>query len=202
MATRGIRHGRLGEGTVHLCVDMQRLFGPGYPWAVPWFERVVPKIDAICRRHPARTIFTRFVPVQHPGEGRGTWARYYERWAEVTLDRLGPDPVRLVEVLEAHVPPARVVDKHTYSPWTEQGLARCLVGAEVDTMVITGGETDVCVLATTLGAIDRGYRTILVTDALCSSFDDTHDALMELYLKRFSEQLEVVTTEELLDHWA
>jgi nicotinamidase-related amidase len=67
--------------------------------------------------------------------------------------------------------------------------------------VITGGETDICVLATVLGAIDRGFRTIIVTDAICSSADQTHDALMELYHSRFSEQVEIAEMREVLDGW-
>ena len=67
-----------------------------------------------------------------------------------------------------------------------------LRGAGIDTLVITGGETDVCVLSTMLGAIDWGFRVILVTDALCSSADETHDAMMNIYLNRFGEQVETV----------
>ena len=43
-----------------------------------------------------------------------------------------------------------------------------LDGSEVDTLVVTGGETDICVLATVLGAVDRGFRVVLVSDAICS----------------------------------
>jgi len=71
----------------------------------------------------------------------------------------------------------------------------------IDTLVVTGGETDVCVLATVLGAVDLGYRTVLVTDALCSSSDDTHDALMTLYRKRYGYQIETVTTDVALAGW-
>ena len=71
----------------------------------------------------------------------------------------------------------------------------------IDTVIITGGETDVCVLATMLGAIDWGFRIILVTDALCSSADETHDAMMNVYMNRFGEQVETVTTQTLLDSW-
>ena len=39
----------------------------------------------------------------------------------------------------------------------------------VDTLVISGSETDVCVLSTVLGAVDRGYRVVIAIDALCSS---------------------------------
>jgi nicotinamidase-related amidase len=58
-----------------------------------------------------------------------------------------------------------------------------------------------CVLATMLGAIDWGFRVILVTDALCSSADETHDAMMDIYLNRFGEQVETVTTDTLLESW-
>jgi hypothetical protein len=46
---------------------------------------------------------------------------------------------------------------------------------------VTGGETDVCVLATVLGAVDYGYRSIVLGDALCSASDADHDAMLELY---------------------
>ena len=55
---------------------------------------------------------------------------------------------------------------------------------------MTGSETDVCVLATVIGAVDHGYRVILVCDAVCSSSDEGHDALLKLYRDRYSLQIE------------
>lgn len=201
MAARGFVHGPLGDRCLHLCVDMQRLFEPGQLWAVPWLEKVLPALEALCAHRPEQTLFTRFIPAARPDEGRGAWARYYRRWAAATLQEVGVDAVRLVPALERFVPPARVLDKQVYSPWTEGQLDALLEPAGLDALIITGGETDVCVLATALGAIDRGFRVILVADALCSSSDETHDALMELYLRRFSEQIEVADTGEVLDRW-
>jgi hypothetical protein len=40
-----------------------------------------------------------------------------------------------------------------------------------------------------------------VQDALCSSADETHDAMMAVYMNRFGEQVETVTTETLLENW-
>jgi nicotinamidase-related amidase len=57
------------------------------------------------------------------------------------------------------------------------------------------------VLSTLLGAIDWVFRVILVTDALCSSSDKTHDAMMNVYMNRFGEQVETVTTSALLVNW-
>ena len=201
MAGQGLIHGPLGASALHVCVDMQRIFGPGYPWAMPWMERVTPAIERLCDRHAERTLFTRFIPAARPGDGHGTWRRYYQRWTDITLENLEADAVRLVPALERFVPPAQILDKHVYSPWTEGRLDALLSGTDVDTLVITGGETDVCVLASALGGIDRGYRVVLVGDALCSFIDETHDALMELYLTRFTEQLEVTTVDEVVETW-
>jgi nicotinamidase-related amidase len=71
----------------------------------------------------------------------------------------------------------------------------------VDTLVITGAETEVCVLSTVLGAVDLGYRLIVVADALCSVSDATHDALMLLYRERFAQQIEVASTDTILEVW-
>ena len=68
-----------------------------------------------------------------------------------------------------------------------------------DTVVVTGGETDVCALGAILGAVDLGYRTVIVADGLCSASDETHDALMTLYRSRYAQQIEVVSTDDLFD---
>jgi len=71
----------------------------------------------------------------------------------------------------------------------------------IGSLVITGAETDVCVLAAMLDAVDLGYRVVLASDALCSSSDETHDALMTLYRERFSQQIETVETATILAAW-
>ena len=53
-------------------------------------------------------------------------------------------------------------------------------------------------LATMMGGIDLGYRMILVTDAVCSGADETHDAMLRIYESRYGMQVETVTTPELL----
>ena len=66
---------------------------------------------------------------------------------------------------------------------------------------MTGSETDVCVLATVLGAVDLGYRVILIRDAVCSSSDEGHDALMTLYHQRYTEQIEVTDAATIIARW-
>lgn len=195
-----LQYGPLGDNCAHLCVDMQNLFMKT-EWHTPWLERVLPIVERIARAKPNRTVFTRFVPAERPGQGEGTWRRYWERWSSMTLGALPPGTVDLLPQLAALVPPAEVVDKRTYSPWTEPGLHDKLRARGVDTLVITGVETDVCVLGAVLGAVDLGYRVVVPTDAICSSSDETHDALLTLYRARYGQQVETVPSEEVLRNW-
>lgn len=164
-------------------------------------ERVLPVVARIAEAHPEQTVFTRFIPPRHPDELPGTWRRYYRRWAEMTLDRIDPGLLELVPPLERFVPPAVTVDKRVYSPFSEPAIWRVLRERHANALVITGAETDVCVLATVLDAVDHGFRVVLATDAICSSSDRTHDALMTLYRNRFSEQIETAAGEAIIGAW-
>jgi nicotinamidase-related amidase len=186
---------------IHLCVDMQRLYAEDTEWALPWLPRVLPQIVALCELEPKRSVFTRFVPARHPGEGQGTWRRYYNRWASMTVERIGPDMVDLVPELARFVPPAEVVDKPVYSPWLGSDLHRRLRARDCDTLVISGGETDMCVLAAVLGAVDFGYRTVLVSDAVCSASDASHDAMLDLFRRRYGQHVEIANAAEVAELW-
>jgi nicotinamidase-related amidase len=197
----GLRFGPLDNRAVHVCVDMQRLFAEDTPWRTPWMRRVLPNVVALAAAQPERLCFTRFVPLAEPGEGTGTWRRYYERWSDVTLRTIDPALVDLVPELQRFSPPAPLFDKHVYSPWWSTPLHETLRRAEVSTVIVSGGETEVCVLATILGAIDLGYRVVVATDALCSSADETHDAMLAIYHSRYGMQVETAACEEILDAW-
>ena len=197
-----LRWGPIGASAVHLCVDMQNLFAEATPWHTPWMNRVLPVVATVAERHAERTVFTRFIPPQRPEEMNGMWRRYYENWRDLTRERLDPKMIELVPALARLAPPATVLDKFHYSPFFQTELARFLVDRGVDTLVVTGAETDVCVLAAVMDAVDYGFRVIVVRDALCSGSDETHDALMTLYLKRFGQQIEVAEAETVLANWS
>ena len=137
--------------------------------------------------------------------------KVFRRWAWGLAALLGPvsrdDPFRglagrgLLPELERHAPPAQVVDKPVYSPWPATDLHRRLQAQGGDSVVVTGGETDMCVLATVLGAVDLGYRVVLLRDAVCSASDAGHDATLRLFETRFGAQVEIATTEGALLAW-
>lgn len=190
------------DGTTrHLCIDMQRLFAEATPWQVPWLPRVLPCVHEIASRHASSTIFTRFIPPRSAGEAVGAWRDYYEAWPDLTRQALAPELLELVSPLRALVPPAYQLDKSANSAFSHPGLADALHRRGVTTLVVTGGETDICVLATVMAAADYGFRVVLPTDALCSASDTTHDALLKLYRERFSQQIVATTTEDVLRRW-
>ena len=191
----------LSPATLHLCIDMQRLFSTQGPWPTPWMERVLPVVAEIAERAPDRTVFTRFIPPYRPEDMPGTWRGYYERWREATRERLDPRFLELMPPLQRLVPPAIVLDKPVYSAFAGHKL-RDLVGERgIDTLLITGSETDMCVLATVLGAVDLGLRVVIVTDGVCSSSDEGHDSLLTLYSKRFRHQIETIDSEHVFAQW-
>jgi nicotinamidase-related amidase len=104
-----------------------------------------------------------------------------------------------VPELSPYAPPATVIDKPTYSAFFGSALAAHLSQNHVSTVVVTGAETDVCVLSTVLDAVNRGLRVILVEDAVCSSSDAGHDALMAMYRMRFQNQIDLIGAEALID---
>jgi nicotinamidase-related amidase len=192
----------LTERSVHLCIDMQRLFTAEGPWPTPWMERVLPTVVRIAERFPERTVFTRFLPPLQPDDMPGAWKRYYRKWRDTTRDRLDPRLVELVPELARLVPQAQVIDKTRYSAFALTTLAAHLQERGADALVITGSETDVCVLATVLSAVDRGYRVVLVTDGVCSVSDAGHDCLLTIYRGRYSEQIEAADSKAVLAAWS
>jgi len=197
----GLTYGPLTERSVHLCIDMQRIFAEATPWHTPWLARVLPVVEEIAACHAERTVFTRFIPPPRPDDMPGSWQRYYRRWRAMTRERLDAVLLDLVPSLARYAPPAAVIDKHVYSPFVEPPLLDHLRQRGADALVVSGAETDVCVLAAVLGAIDFGYRVVIAEDAVCSSADSTHDALLTLYRQRFSEQIEIAETETILANW-
>ena len=197
----GALKGPIGRSARHLCIDMQLLFSRQGPWPAPWMERVLPIVLRLVERAPERTVFTRFITPSTAAQAGGTWRSYYRKWAEVTRQHLDPSMLELLPELRGFIPPATVIDKMVYSAFADSRLHAILLAANTDTLIVTGSETDVCVLSSVLSAVDLGYRVILARDAVCSSSDDAHDALLMLYRRRFEVQIELAEAQEILDAW-
>jgi nicotinamidase-related amidase len=118
-------------------------------------------------------------------------------WFMPWLDRVLPNVVAIA----GRAPERPVPSTRRFTPLSPIRLAPALRRKGIGTLIVTGGETDVCVVSTVMAAVDLGFRVVLPVDALCSARDETHDALMTLYRERFTNQVETTSTERVLCDW-
>jgi nicotinamidase-related amidase len=190
--------GPLPRTTVHMAIDMQRVFAETTAWHMPSFHSIVPNVANIAKALPARNFFTRFV-VPHTAEhAHGQWRTYYRRWTEFTGAVMAADLVEIVDSLAPYATPETLIDKLTYSVFEAPDCVSRLDALDTTTIIFTGVETDVCVLASLLTAVDRGYRVIAVSDALGSSSAEGHHATLTHVLTRLPDQVEIVDTAMVL----
>jgi nicotinamidase-related amidase len=191
------------DGPLLLVVgDMQRLFGETTPWQAPRFGAILPTVERLVAARPADTVFTRFLTPSTPEAATGRWRDYYRRWSAVTLREMDAAMLELAPPLSRFVPPAEICDKTTYSAFESEAFRQAVARRRPRALALCGTETDVCVLATALAAIDRGLGVILIEDALTSSSDSAHGAVLEALAPRLPEQIERTTAAALLARWA
>ena len=191
----------LARSCLHVAVDMQRLFAEPTAWHTPGLADILPQVARLARHRPRRTVFTRFICAERPEDAAGAWRGYYERWRSVTLTEMGRRPLELVDPLREFVPPARVCDKSTHSAFNSGDFRDVAERSGAEVLVLTGVETDVCVLGTALDAIDEGLYVVVVSDAVASSVPECHGVTIESLLPRFDEQAVIATTAEVLASW-
>jgi nicotinamidase-related amidase len=89
------------------------------------------------------------------------------------------------------------IPKFRWSAFHQTYLDLALRSRGIDTLIVSGGSTDVGIVATLMSARDLDYHTIVVNDACGTSHDQrAHDMLMELIFPRMSR---VRMTDQVLD---
>ncbi|HXF71188.1 MAG TPA: isochorismatase family cysteine hydrolase [Actinomycetota bacterium] len=89
-----------------------------------------------------------------------------------------------------------VLPKRTYSAFHETGLDPLLRAHGVDTLVLAGQHTNICIRHTTADAFFRGYRVIVPEDAVEAMSEEDHEGGLR-YLETIYKA-EVVHAKELL----
>jgi nicotinamidase-related amidase len=191
--------GPIPESALHIVVDMQELFRSHPDWGTQALTRIIPPIQRLLSAHPGNAYFSRFIPAQHADHASGAWQRYYRRWSSVTLDKL--DAVQVDVVHELRPWAKRVADKPGYSALANPELRQAALSTSDHCVILTGVETDVCVLATAMDAMDAGLRVVLAIDALASSSDVCHAKALDILHDRFDDQIEVATVDQILAVW-
>ena len=73
-----------------------------------------------------------------------------------------------------------VIDKPGYSAFAHTDLDHRLRVRGIDTLLLSGITTEVCVSSTLRDAVDRGYQCITIEDACASGSRDLHDAALRM----------------------
>ena len=191
----------LGPRTLHVVIDMQRVFAEATEWRVPAIAEVVPPILAMARAHPGQTVFTRFMTPASVESASGDWRRFYARWPSVVRNRMDAAMLDLMAPFPSLVPPAEVCDKTTFSAFASADFVASIARRGAQTLILSGVETDVCVLATALDAVDRGLHVVLATDALTSWSTAGHRAALEAIYPRFDQQIDITTVADIMTAW-
>jgi nicotinamidase-related amidase len=93
------------------------------------------------------------------------------------------------EIIETLSPlPAEIViDKNCSSPFNGTGIDQILRNLELETLVLTGTATDMCVETTARDAADRGYNVIVVDDATATFFAKHHVAALSALARVYAQ---------------
>lgn len=80
-----------------------------------------------------------------------------------------------------------VLDKNTSSAFNSTGIEWLLRNMEVETLVLAGVATDMCVETTARDAADRGFNVIVVEDATATFFEHHHRAALSGFARVFGQ---------------
>lgn len=99
------------------------------------------------------------------------------------IDQLAPQPGDLV------------IDKNASSAFNGSAIDQLLRNMGVETLVVTGMATDMCVETTSRDAADRGYNVVVVEDATATFVEEHHRAALSSLARVFAK---VWDTEEVI----
>jgi len=194
--------------TALLVVDMQRGFlDPGEAMEVPQARETVPVIRALLelfRRKRLPVAFTEFTYSEaapllvgrlHPehrsappgaprGFGRPSSSCLEGTPSADTVDALRPAPGELV------------VRKRWYDGFAGTPLDGALRARGVTSLVVTGTMTDICVLATVIGAFNREYRVSVVEDGVSTLWPPIQRATLDIVGRAYGR---VVSSKDIVE---
>jgi nicotinamidase-related amidase len=200
--------------TALVVVDMQRGFlDPGEAMEVPPARETVPVLQTLLELFRARRLpvaFTEFVysesaPLlvgrlhpEHqpakPGAPRGfglpSSSCLEGTPSADTVPDLAPRPGELV------------VRKRGYDAFAGTPLDGALRARNVTSLVVTGTMTDICVLATVIGAFHREYRVTVVEDGVSTLWPEIQRATLDIIGRAYGRVVMAKEVSDQISSWS
>lgn len=146
------------------------------------------------RRGSAPVVFTT-IAYDEPARDAGLWGRKVPWLAHC---RSGTDMVEIDPALEVR-PGETLIVKKFPSAFYGTKLDAVLVARDVDTLIVTGCTTSVCIRATAIDAMQRGYRTLIAAEAVGEFNRELHAVHLADLNARYAD---VVSVDEVLSYLA
>ena len=189
------------ERTALLVIDMQNAFvAPGAPIEVPAARAMVAPINQLAAKLRRRGVTIVWVAHENRADGRD-WAGFFDafvapgRRAEAAAAlAAGSKLQQLWPELEVRSGDLRAA-KNRYSALITGSLEKTLKDKGIDTLLLAGTKTNVCVECTARDAMMLDFKVVVLCDCTAALSDDEHRATLENVIQQFGD---VRTAEEAL----
>lgn len=114
-----------------------------------------------------------------------------ELWGEHAM--AGEEGSEVIDELTPYL--SLEVTKRYYDAFFDTSLYELILEHSIDTVVLTGVSTDICVQHTAAGAFFRGLKMIVLSDCTASLDADRHESALEYMENMYGA--DIVTSEEL-----
>ncbi len=196
---------RLREGTAVLVIDVQndfcheegglsRLGSFNLEFIQPMVPRLAAFVDA------ARGAGVPVIWVKTEYDDATTSAKWLKRRGgeEVRICRPGAWGAEWYEGMDPAADEIMVV-KHRYSPFVNAPIDSVLRAQGIETLLLTGVTTNVCVESTARDAFMRDYRVIVVSDCVATYDLAANESSLQNVRKHFGA---VLASEEIESRWS
>jgi nicotinamidase-related amidase len=151
----------------------------------------IARLIAGFRAGDREVIYTRHGPLLPDGRDLIARRRRRDALASRETDRPALWPVGSYEheiVNEVKPRPGElVINKNASSPFNGTGIDQLLRNMGIDTLVLTGTATEMCVETTARDAADRGYNVIVAEDATGTYFQSHHEASLSAIARVYGQ---------------
>ncbi len=177
-----------GRKAALINIDLQRAYTDlaSFPTAYQTDPRQLEHVNtlaALARQAGMPVIWT-YVAFMDNADDAGVWGTRTNTPDSLQNIKLGSDRATLDSRLAVDRSRDCVMQKRMASIFHETHLPSLLVWHQVDTLILTGGSTSGCVRASAVDSLSRGYRTIVVEEAVADKHEIPHFAsLCDLMLK-------------------
>jgi len=155
-------------------------------------QLVVPncqKLQSVFRSVRANIVYTLFGSLREDGRDMPRWAREDNALGRAVVgEPMYPQvthPSCQVDDSLAPAPGELILPKTTSGPLNSTKLDQMLHTLGIDTLVVTGVVTDVCVIQTAREFADRDFKVVVVEDACASVTAARHHAALETFADVF-----------------